>query len=132
VVVPDGLLSVLSDHVATYPSQPGEPIFSDAKGNRIRRNAIGHVWRRAAIKAEVTGHSFHSLRHFAASGMIAAGLSVVAVQRHLGHANPSITLNVYGHLWPTDGESTRAALGNLFCEVVGRPVSDLLAPGATS
>jgi integrase len=46
----------------------------------------------------VTGHSFHDLRHFCASGLIAAGLSVVAVQHHLGHSSASITLNVYAHI----------------------------------
>jgi integrase len=41
----------------------------------------------------------HELRHTAASLAIAAGADVLKVQRMLGHANPSITLSIYSHLW---------------------------------
>jgi hypothetical protein len=34
--------------------------------------------------------------------MIRAGASVKAVQRQLGHATASITLDVYGHLFPDE------------------------------
>lgn len=53
--------------------------------------------------------TLHSLRHFYASGLIAGGCDVATVQRALGHALPSITLNTYTHLWPTAEEKTRAA-----------------------
>lgn len=111
IVVPDGVLYALSAHMATYPSD--HLVFRNHNGNPIRRNAIGHVWRRAATRAGVTDHTLHDLRHFAASGMIAAGCSVVAVQRHLGHASAKVTLDTYSHLWPSDGDRTRAALADL-------------------
>jgi integrase len=41
--------------------------------------------------------SFHALRHTHVSALIAAGLDVVAVSRRIGHANPTVTLNTYGH-----------------------------------
>jgi integrase len=132
LVVPDALLSALGEHVGAYPVDSDGLVFTDAKGDRIRRNAAGHVWRRAATKAGVTGHSFHDLRHFCASGLIAAGLSVVAVQHHLGHSSASITLNVYAHLWPSDGEATRVALSGLFGAVISRPVSAALAEEISS
>jgi hypothetical protein len=50
IVVPDAVLQVLSEHVRTFP---GELVFTDSKGDLIRRNAIGHVWRRAAPVAPV-------------------------------------------------------------------------------
>ena len=40
-----------------------------------------------------------TLRHGFASLLIANGLNVVYVSRQLGHANPSITLEVYAHLF---------------------------------
>jgi integrase len=132
LVVPDALLSALAAHVAAHPVDPDGLVFTDAKGDRIRRNAAGHIWRRAATKAGVSGHSFHDLRHFCASGLIAAGLSVVAVQHHLGHSSASITLNVYSHIWPSDGEATRMALSGLFGEVISRPVSAPLAEEVSS
>lgn len=44
---------------------------------------------------------FHDLRHTAASLMLNHGIPVLVVSRILGHAKPSITLDVYGHLIPS-------------------------------
>ena len=49
------------------------------------------------------------MRHFYASGLIAAGCDVVTVQRSLGHAKATTTLNTYAHLWPTAEDRTRNA-----------------------
>jgi integrase len=43
--------------------------------------------------------TLHALRHTHASQLIAAGIDVVAISRRLGHASPTITLNVYGHVF---------------------------------
>jgi integrase len=43
---------------------------------------------------------FHDLRHTAASLMLNYGIPVIVVSRRLGHAKPSITLDIYGHLMP--------------------------------
>ena len=56
---------------------------------------------------------FTDLRHFYASGLIAAGCDVVTVQRALGYAQASTTLNVYAHLWPSAEDRTRAAVADL-------------------
>ena len=48
-----------------------------------------------------------------ASGPIAAGCDVVTVQRALGHAKATTTLNTYAHLWPTAEDRTRAATDGL-------------------
>ena len=41
----------------------------------------------------------HSLRHAFASLLISRGLNVVFVSRQLGHANPTVTLSTYAHLF---------------------------------
>ncbi len=38
---------------------------------------------------------------------------MVTVQRALGHASASITLNTYSHLWPTAEDRPRAAAPEL-------------------
>ena len=62
----------------------------------------------------------YDLRHTAASLMIRQGASIKAVQRQLGHATASITLDTYGHLFPDASEHGRgaidAALGNARAE----------------
>ena len=44
----------------------------------------------------------HELRHTAASLMIASGAHVKTVQRQLGHKTATMTLDLYGHLFPDD------------------------------
>jgi len=51
------------------------------------------------------GLRFSDLRHSCASLLIAQGASVKAVQAQLGHATASITLDTYGHLFPSEMET---------------------------
>ena len=92
----------------------------DEKGDPIRRNALGHMWRRATAKVNAAAKSDgdvrivnrtpHDLRHYCASVLIDRGASVKAVQKHLGHASATTTLDTYAHLWPDSEDATRAAL----------------------
>jgi integrase len=42
--------------------------------------------------------TLHTLRHTHASQLITSGMDILTVSRRLGHASPTITLTVYGHL----------------------------------
>lgn len=55
----------------------------------------------------------HELRHYFASGLIAVGCDVVTVQRAMGHACATTTLNTYAHLWPSAEDKTRAAASGM-------------------
>jgi integrase len=46
----------------------------------------------------LSGIRFHDLRHTAAALMLNNGVDVFVASKRLGHAKPSITLDVYGHL----------------------------------
>jgi integrase len=61
----------------------------------------------------------HDLRHYYPSGLIAAGCDVVTVQRALGHASATVTLNTYAHLWPTAEDRTRAVAASMLAEALG-------------
>jgi integrase len=110
IPVPDVVLDELASHLKRYGPHADGLIFTDRKGAPIRRSVLGHIWRRAATNAGVDGFTPHDLRHYAASVLIHEGASVKAVQRHLGHASASTTLDTYAHLWPESDEVTRAAL----------------------
>jgi len=45
------------------------------------------------------GVTFHVLRRLHASALIASGLDVLTIGRRFGHASPTITLCVDGHLF---------------------------------
>jgi integrase len=50
---------------------------------------------------------FHDLRHYAVSCLIQQGANVLLVSRVAGHSRPSMTLDVYSHLF--DEDLTQAA-----------------------
>jgi integrase len=60
----------------------------------------------------------HHLRHYYASGLIAAGCDVVTVQRALGHQTATVTLNTYSHLWPSAEDKTRGAVAAMLAEAL--------------
>jgi integrase len=43
-------------------------------------------------------YRFHDLRHYAVTTLIGQGADIKLLQRIAGHANASVTLDVYGHL----------------------------------
>lgn len=77
------------------------------------RSSVNSRWVKTVKAAGVAPFKLHDLRHFYASGLIAAGCDVVTVQRALGHSSASITLSTYSHLWPDAGDRTRAAASGL-------------------
>jgi integrase len=65
--------------------------FEATAGLPPHQNTVGHQWRKACERAQVTDLTLHDLRHFYASGRIAAGCDVVTVQRALGQAKATTT-----------------------------------------
>jgi integrase len=120
VYVPEQLTDMISAHIAAH-CPDGEPtrwLFSrsdvaDDARQPFHQNTVGHHWRAACKAASVTGFTLHDLRHYYASGLIAAGCDVVTVQRALGHSKATTTLNTYAHLWPTAEDRTRQASSGL-------------------
>jgi integrase len=123
------VLDELATHLARYQPGPDGLIFTDSKGDPIRRSALGHLWRRAARPSGLGAFTPHDLRHYAASVLIDQGASVKAVQHHLGHASATTTLDVYAHLWPDSEDVTRRALDAGIAHVVSPPCHDAAADG---
>jgi len=60
-------------------------------------------WLEARRKdAGIGAGSWHTLRHSAASALIAAGVPLAAVGRVLGHSSITVTVDTYGHLASDD------------------------------
>jgi integrase len=58
----------------------------------------------------------HSLRHFAATEMLAAGIDPRNAAEVLGHANPSLTLSLYGHATNERQRQAAEVLGRAFVQ----------------
>jgi integrase len=111
VPVPEVVGSALAEHLARYGPGPAGLVFVNTLGQPLRRNTAGSMWHRAADKAGLPEWAtFHDLRHFYASLLIARGCSVKAVQKRLGHQSAMETLDTYGHLWPDSDDETRDAV----------------------
>jgi integrase len=50
------------------------------------------------VKLGIPRGGFHSMRHGAASSLLADGATPAVVQRQLRHSDPRITLGIYGHV----------------------------------
>ena len=98
VHVPDALVEMLAQHVELGLFDGW--LFAAWRASHPTRtpSATGGA-RRCPGRGQ--GVRLHDLRHFFASGLIAAGCDVVAVQRALGHAKSTTTLTTYAHLWPS-------------------------------
>jgi integrase len=101
-------------------------MFEATPGQPPHQNTVGYLWRKACKAAKVTDVTLHDLRHYFASGLIAAGCDVVTVQRALGHAKATTTLGTYSHLWPTAEDRTRKAAGELLSTALAGPAADSL------
>ena len=87
-----------------FPNDAGGPMDH---GNVLRR----HFY--PALKASgLPQMRFHDLRHTYASLLIEQGENIKYIQSQLGHANPTVTLNVYAHLMNPMNQEAACRLEN--------------------
>lgn len=126
VHIPDGLVQLLARHVEQIGVHGRQDwLFLGDGGLPPHQNTIGYWWRKTVKAAGLEAVKLHDLRHFYASGLIAAGCDVVTVQRALGHSKATTTLNTYAHLWPTAEDRTRSAAGAMMNEALGIPADSV-------
>jgi integrase len=54
---------------------------------------------------------------FDGASLIAAGVDILTISRRLGHANPKITLSVYGHLYGNTDDKAAQAVEQMFARI---------------
>ncbi|HXN60017.1 MAG TPA: tyrosine-type recombinase/integrase [Acidimicrobiales bacterium] len=114
VPLPQVVVDAVAAHLAAFPQGPNGLIFTNARGEPIRRARFSEIWRPAAQSAGLPeGSGMHALRHYYASLLIRHGESVKVVQARLGHASAAETLDTYSHLWPDAEDLTRAAVDSV-------------------
>ncbi len=93
--------------------EPDALVFCKPDGSPMRPDQFSWSWIYTCQSLNLPRVRFHSLRHLHASALIAAGIDVVQVSRRLGHANPTVTLNTYAHLFRQDERAAVAAIANV-------------------
>lgn len=91
---------ILLEQVRTeLDARPGaksdEPLFLNKEGRRFR--TLRMVLSRACENAKVPHIGHHSLRHAFATAVYHEKKDIVSLSKILGHANPTITWNIYVH-----------------------------------
>jgi integrase len=109
-----------------------EYLFAGTAGAPIsytnfRKRGFAPAVRAAGL--EGNGLTVHSLRHAAASVLIASGLSVVDVAAVLGHSNAAVTLSIYAHLFHATDVAARVRAAQDSLGVTDKPTTDALGGG---
>jgi integrase len=74
-------------------------IFPNSVGNPQNTSNLRRDFNKYIEIAGLPRIRFHDLRHTAASLMLNNGVPPIVVSRILGHSKPSVTLDIYGHLY---------------------------------
>jgi integrase len=99
VSLPRFLVDDLARHVEGKSAD--DLVFTGRNGQVLRAQAFQRTaLTKAAVKVDVPGFHPHELRHTAASLAIASGADVKVVQQMMGHKSATMTLDLYGHLFP--------------------------------
>jgi integrase len=77
------------------------------------RNAL-RAFEGIAGRAGLTGVGLHTLRHSAASALIASGAHIKVVQELLGHSSYGITADIYSHVAIEQQQEAAERLGEMF------------------
>lgn len=100
--------------------EPDALVFRRPTGEPMFPENVTSEWRRLVSSLKLPKVTMHAWRHTHASQLIASGMDILTVSRRLGHGSPSITLDVYSHLFkPTDGAAAavfETAFGKSFSE----------------
>lgn len=91
---------------------PDGLLFPDVDGSQVNQSEFHwkHVLPAVKQSGMPKGLRLYDLRHTAASWAIREGASVLAVQRMLGHAKPTETLNTYAHLFDDELDQVTASI----------------------
>lgn len=95
-------------------------LFHDSKGGYLNANNLyARSFYPLLEKAGLPKIRFHDLRHTCATLLLSAGVDVLTVSKRLGHASPSITLNIYGHVLPSMEERAAKEMEKILQSSIG-------------
>ena len=97
---------VWQDFDLVFTTGRGRPL----DGNNVRTRSFARLLERAGLPPM----RFHSLRHAAATILMAEGVPVKVISEMLGHADITTTLRIYAHVLPTMQAQAASTWDRLF------------------
>jgi integrase len=114
--MPKELEKRLRSHLQQHDGK-SELLFVNRRGRALSANKLRANQLHPLLDAlQIPRGGFHSLRHGAASSLLADGATPAVVQRQLRHSDARITLGIYGHVIGDDQRNvvqTRSTRGEL-------------------
>lgn len=108
VIIPEFLADEIKEYMELmYKLPENERLFP------IVPEAVQHVLKRHADKAGIKRIRVHSLRHSHCAYLIHLGVQPMIIKERLGHKDIRITLNTYGHLYPSEQEKVADMLDRM-------------------
>lgn len=123
VSMPATVAQVLGQQMAEPAVTTSGYMFPTVTGKPMKRANFRTVWRRTlqsvahqrpeSERAMWEALRFHELRHTAAALAIAQGAHPLTIRDRLGHASITVTLDVYGGLFPSTDEDLASSLDDV-------------------
>jgi integrase len=85
-----------------------ELVFPHWDGSLRNPSHFTKAFSREVTSAKLPHVTFHGLRHTHITHLLRSGVPVHVVSARAGHANPTVTLNIYAHLLPGQQEGAAA------------------------
>ncbi len=112
----------LGEHLARRAADLGRPlvgddyVFTAPLGSALRRDLLYKRYFQPAVRAAGLPPALrlHDLRHTCAALMIELGAHPKVIQERLGHRSIMVTMDVYGHLFPSLNEALTERLDEAF------------------
>ena len=106
--LPAFLVNEINDYYAKlYDFPANERLFSQSA------KALQELMKRHIRKANVKKIRVHDLRHSHCAYLINQGVQPLIIKERLGHKDIKVTLNTYGHLYPSEQKKVASLLDNL-------------------
>lgn len=124
VSMPKAIMESLAEHCAQRSHDLGRPLHADdfvftapMGGPLARDRFFKRIFQPAVLAAGLDpGLRMHDLRHTCAAILIGQGVHPKAIQEMLGHKSITVTMDVYGHLFPSVSAGIGEIMGNVLAD----------------
>lgn len=117
VAVPEFLLQMIGHLIELHEELPFDAVSSfliqDGFGQPMKPKHLGDRLKLVNARAGLPNVTVHGLRHTHATMLNAVGVDMVRISKQLGHSEPSITANVYTHLFENPNDSSKRIADDL-------------------
>lgn len=117
IVLPNFLRDMLHSHLLSLVTPGSDALVFTTPGGHVLRNSNFRpkVWRPAVVSARLNPQlRIHDLRHTCAALLISQGAHPEAIKRHLGHSSITVTMDRYGHVFPSHAQDLAAQLDEAY------------------